>query len=89
MTKTWTTDGIYRETPARIRKRRKEGCTTVEMEGAALFAVAAHRGVDIGMILYAGDDVGGNTWQTRGWRKQSGLRQQLIHLAAKACLEII
>lgn len=36
--KTWTTDAPYRETPARIQKRREEGCVTVEMETAALAA---------------------------------------------------
>src|SRR5215468_3443827 len=43
--KTWTTDGLYRETPGKVRRRRAEGCLTVEMEAAALFAVAQFRGV--------------------------------------------
>ena len=30
--KTWTTDGLYRETPDRIRRRRAEGCLTVGEE---------------------------------------------------------
>src|SRR5215813_5979790 len=38
--KTWTTDGVYRETPAKIALRKTGGCLTVEMEAAALFAVA-------------------------------------------------
>jgi uridine phosphorylase len=33
--KTWTTDGFYRETSARIARRKAEGCITVEMEAAA------------------------------------------------------
>lgn len=32
--KTWTTDGIYRETPDKVALRRSEGCITVEMEAA-------------------------------------------------------
>ncbi|MCP4403630.1 MAG: nucleoside phosphorylase, partial [bacterium] len=31
LTKTWTTDAFYRETPQKIALRRSEGCLTVEM----------------------------------------------------------
>lgn len=30
--KVWSTDGIYRETPGLIRKRREQGCIAVDME---------------------------------------------------------
>ena len=40
--KTWTTDALYRETPALVAKRRGEGCITVEMETAAFFAVSRY-----------------------------------------------
>ena len=40
---TWTTDGIYRETRGKVRRRVAEGCLTVEMEAAAFFAVAHFR----------------------------------------------
>ena len=36
--KTWTTDGVYRETPNRIATRRSEGCLVVEMEAAGMMA---------------------------------------------------
>ena len=55
--KTWTTDGILRETRARMLARKREGCLTVEMEAAAFFAVAQFRGVQFGQILYGGDDL--------------------------------
>ena len=42
--KTWTTDGLYRETRGKVERRVAEGCLTVEMEAAAFFAVAAFRG---------------------------------------------
>lgn len=86
LTKTWTTDAIYRETPQKIRLRRSEGCLVVEMEAAALFAVAQFRGVSLGQILYAGDNVSGNTWQTRGWTRHAERRRELLWLAAEACL---
>jgi len=84
--KTWTTDGYYRETAGRIARRRAEGCITVEMEAAAFFAVAQHRGVLAGQILYGGDDVSGDAWDGREWRGWTSLREQLVWLAAEACL---
>jgi len=36
----WTTDAPYRETIAEIRRYRKSGILTVEMEAAAVFTVA-------------------------------------------------
>lgn len=86
--KTWTTDGFYRETPARIRRRRAEGCLTVEMEAAALFAVARFRGVTFAQVLYAGDDVSGDQWDHRDWQGRGGTRERLFALAAEACLRL-
>ena len=68
--KTWTTDGFYRETPAKVPLRRAEGCLTVEMEAAAFFAVAQFRGVQFGQMLYGGDDVSGAEWDHRDWIKR-------------------
>lgn len=84
--KSWTTDAIYRETAARISRRRAEGCISVEMEAAAFFAVARFRKVEMGQILYAGDDVGGETWDGRHWLKRTSVREKLFWLAAEACL---
>lgn len=86
--KTWTTDGVYRETPAKIQLRRSEGCLTVEMEAAAFFAVARFRGVVAGQILYGGDDVSSDAWDSRHWQRQAGVREKLFWLAAEACLEL-
>ncbi len=84
--KTWTTDAFYRETPARVARRRAEGCLTVEMESAALFAVGRFRGVSVGQILYSGDDISGEVWDDRDWRDHRTVREQLFALAAEACL---
>ena len=86
--KTWTTDGLYRETPDRVARRRAEGCLTVEMECSAFCAVARFRGATFGQILYGGDDVSGLEWDRRGWDRQTGVRRRLLHLAAEACLRI-
>jgi uridine phosphorylase len=86
--KTWTTDAPYRETIARIKKRRGEGCIAVEMEAAGLMAVAQFRNVPFGQVLYAGDDLSGSEWDHRSWQSQTEIRERLFWLAADACLSL-
>jgi uridine phosphorylase len=82
--KTWTTDAPCRETPDKIKKRRDEGCLVVEMEAAAMMAVAQFREVPFGQLLYAGDDLSGADWDHRNWQSQSEVREDLFWLAADA-----
>jgi len=86
LTKTWTTDAFYRETPEKIRSRRREGCLAVEMEAAALLAVAEFRKASLGLLLCAADDVSGECWDERGWRRGQEGRDKLFALACEACL---
>ena len=86
--KTWTTDGLYRETRGKLERRVAEGCLTVEMEAAAFFAVAAFRGVSFGQLLYAGDDLSGDAWDDRRWDAHAPGRELLFRLAAEACLTL-
>ena len=86
--KTWTTDALYRETPDKIRLRRSEGCITVEMETATFFAVAQFRGVKFAQLLYGGDDLSGEQWDSRNWTRQEQVRERLFWLAAEACLRL-
>lgn len=86
--KTWTTDAPYRETPARVAARKKEGALTVEMEAASLMAVAEFRNVILGQILYGGDDLSGSEWSDRGWQSRNDVRRDLFWLAADACLNL-
>ena len=85
LTKTWTTDAIYRETKSKIQLRKDAGCGCVEMEASALFAVARFRNVELAQILYAGDDLSGEFWDSRNWNSKWEVRQQLVELAATAC----
>lgn len=84
--KTWTTDAIYRETRQRREQRVSEGCSVVEMEASALFAVAQFRAVEIGMLVYGGDLVIPGGWDSRDWYKRKDDRQLLFDLAVDACL---
>jgi uridine phosphorylase len=86
--KTWTTDGIYRETPAKVKMRREEGALTVEMEAAAFFAIAQFRGVIFGQMLYGGDNLAAEDWDNRGWQKQYSLREKLLLLAIESVLSL-
>jgi uridine phosphorylase len=83
--KTWTTDAVFRETRSKIQARRAEGAIVVEMEAAALFAIGAFRNVLVAELLYAGDNVGGETWDHRDWSTQRSIRKSLFFLACEAC----
>jgi uridine phosphorylase len=58
------------------------------MEAAAFFAVAAFRGVTFGQLLYAGDDLSGDTWDDRGWLEHADGRDQLFWLAVESVLAL-
>lgn len=88
LTKTWTTDGVYRETSAKAKLRRENGCDCVEMEAAALFAVAKFRNVELAQILYAGDDLGGEFWDSRNYYNRSDIRKKVFELALTACSKL-
>ncbi len=85
--KTWTTDAYYRETIGKVKKRKSEGCCTVEMECSAFAAVAKFRKVMFGQYLYGGDDVSSANWDPREWNRQS-VREHLFWIAAEACINL-
>jgi uridine phosphorylase len=65
LTRTWTTDAIYRETRAKMAQRIAEGCRVVEMECASTAAVAQFRGVGFFQFLYGADSLAGDEWDPR------------------------
>jgi uridine phosphorylase len=85
---TWTTDAFFRETPTKVARRRDQGCITVEMEAAAMFAAAAFRGAVYGQLLYAGDDVSADTWDDRDWDRHVGGRERMLDLALAAVVRL-
>ncbi|MFA5860371.1 MAG: nucleoside phosphorylase [Candidatus Thermoplasmatota archaeon] len=54
---TWTTDAPYRETVKKARSFRARGAHCVEMETAALLAVAKRRGIRAGAALVLSDSL--------------------------------
>ena len=85
---TWTTDALFRETQARIEKRRGEGAKIVEMEQAGCIAVARFRGFSYGALIYGGDDVSQEEWSSRSWRSRQGIRYDLVELCRRLTGEI-
>lgn len=64
----WSTDGFFRETKAKIAYRKEEGCSVVEMECAALAACAQMRGAVWGEILFTADTLADiNAYDERNW----------------------
>ena len=86
--KTWTTDAFYRETPQKIKQRKDEGCVTVEMETSAYIAVSQYNNVEFGQILYAGDNLGGDKWDSRSYNSRTEIRELILRLALDACIKI-
>ncbi len=62
---TWTIDAPYRETIAEVRRYQAEGVATVEMEAAALFAVATCREIDLAAAFSISDSLAGLEWNPR------------------------
>lgn len=84
----WTTDAYFRETRAKVIRRREQGCLAVEMEAAAMFACAAFRGAAYAQLLYAGDDVSAAEWAHRGWNTSRSARDRLLDLALDAVIRL-
>jgi hypothetical protein len=58
------------------------------MECAAFFAVGKYRNVQCGQILYGGDDLSGEEYDTRNWLRQAAVREKVFWLAAEACASL-
>lgn len=81
---TWTTDGFYRETAEKVAYRKEEGCAVVEMECAALVAVAQLRGVVWGQLLFTADSLADlENYDSRDWGSEA------FGKALELCLEIV
>src|SRR5215213_6036578 len=78
---------LFGKTRSKIQARRAEGAIVVEMETAALFAVGAFRNVLVAQLLYAGDNVGGESWDHREWSAKRSIRKSLFFLACEACCD--
>lgn len=83
--KTWTTDAIFRETKDKVDLRISEGCITVEMEASALLAVSQFRKVELGQLIYGGDDVSNILWNGRKHADRTQIREEMVNLSLRIC----
>jgi uridine phosphorylase len=73
----WTIDTPYRETVAEVRRYRREGVLTVEMEAAALFAVGTYRKTHVAALFSVSDSLTEPLWEPQFHlrRNQAGLEK--------------
>lgn len=79
---TWSTDGFFRETRERVKRRREEGCRVVDMECSALCACATFRKKKFGMFFYTADSLTG-VYDERNWGMDS------LRPALNICLDVV
>ncbi len=61
----WTVDAVYRETLAEVRRYRKEGVLTVDMEASALFSIARAAGREAAALFTVSDILDETGWEPR------------------------
>jgi len=59
----WSTDGIFRETPAQISKFKAQGAVAVEMEVSALFSSAQFYDLTMAALLVVSDELFDDQWR--------------------------
>lgn len=79
---TWTIDAPYRETIAEVKRYKKEGVLTVEMEASAVFAVAKCRGVNAASVFAISDTLGDSEWVPE-FHKIAKSKSKLLDVAIK------
>lgn len=83
--KTWTTDAIYRETRDKVERRRQRGCIVVDMECAALAAVAQFRDVGFCQFFFAEDNLDAAEWEPRTLQEYGGSQSDKYLRAGFEC----
>lgn len=88
--KTWTSDGIYRETREKVIRRKKSGCICVDMECSAMAALARFREKELFQFFYAADNLDGETWDIRSLDNRANLieKDKIAGLAMELAVRI-
>jgi purine-nucleoside phosphorylase len=84
----WTTDAVFRETPAKVKAHQQAGVLAVEMEVSALYSAAAFHGARCLALLTVSDLLADLTWRPgfKAARFKTN-RQRLCETALMTCLE--
>lgn len=84
--KVWTTDGLYRETREKVKRRKEQGCICVDMECSAVAALAKFRNKDVLHFFYAADNLDAEEWDTRSLGNNDNIDEK--HKIASIALEM-
>lgn len=85
-----STDAPYRETRDKVLWAQEQGVVAVDMELAALFAVARFHSVDLGALLVVSDELGTLKWQqgfSRGDFKDA--RKKAANVVCDVCRKLL
>ena len=82
----WTTDAIYRETRPEMDARVAEGAVVVEMEAAALFAVAEYRAAPLAACFTISDSLAEPEWKPDFLHEDTAAGLERLYLAALSAL---
>jgi uridine phosphorylase len=83
---TWTIDAPYRETVEELRRYRSEGVLTVEMEAAALAAVAQYRSVEFAAAFTVSDSLADLVWDPQFHHPETVRGLDRLYEAAAAAI---
>jgi purine-nucleoside phosphorylase len=83
----WTIDTPYRETVAEARRYQAEGVLCVEMEAAALFAVAEVRGLNVASAFAISDSLADLVWNPQFHGPQVAAGLTTLYEAALSALQ--
>ena len=88
--KVWTTDAPYRETRAKVIKRKERGCICVDMECSAMNAVAQFREKELFQFFYAADNLDSTKWNKRSLGNDERLseKEKIIYLALELAIKM-
>tara|TARA_Y100000034_G_C6791317_1_gene354329 strand:- start:131 stop:880 length:750 start_codon:yes stop_codon:yes gene_type:complete len=83
----WTIDAPYKETKAEVKKYKKEGVVSVEMESSAIFSVAKFRKVKVAGAFMISDVLGDEKWEPKFESKHMKSMLNKLIDAGFECLE--
>ena len=86
----WTTDGVFRETPAKVKTFQEKGALAVEMEFSALLSAAAFYELAVVGMLVVSDELFTGRWRP-GFKDEvfSQTRGRLIQAAASLAADLV
>ncbi|MFC1826810.1 nucleoside phosphorylase [Thermodesulfobacteriota bacterium] len=83
----WTTDAPYRESVTQVNQLKEQNILGVDMEYAALIAVAAFRKVDLSAIMLVSDELWSGKWnpgfRTKAFKEKS---RNILNFLMDFCL---